>query len=101
MSSFRVGRLEVDFKRARATRDGKDVPLTARELRLLRYLLERRGRVVSRGELLRQVWEYDDDSETRTVDVHVARLRKKIESDPSEPRILRTARGSGYALEPD
>jgi two-component system alkaline phosphatase synthesis response regulator PhoP len=72
--------------------------MAARELQLLRYLLERRGQTISREELLKEVWGYDSSLLTRTVDVHVAWLRQKIEENPHSPRYLITLRGQGYRL---
>jgi len=94
----RIGELEVDFRRHEALRDGAPVELSAREFELLRYLDERRGRVVTREELLDAVWGYDAIPFTRTVDVHVAKLRKKVEAVPSEPRALVTVHRLGYKL---
>ena len=94
----RIGELEVDFRRHEALRDGRPVELSAREFELLRYLDERRGRVVTREELLDAVWGYDAIPFTRTVDVHVAKLRKKVEAVPSEPRALVTVHRLGYKL---
>ncbi|HEX6200614.1 MAG TPA: response regulator transcription factor [Thermoanaerobaculia bacterium] len=97
-SRCRIGELEVDFRRHEALRDGRPVELSAREYELLRYLDERRGRVVTREELLDAVWGYDAIPFTRTVDVHVAKLRKKLEAVPSEPRCLVTVHRVGYKL---
>jgi DNA-binding response OmpR family regulator len=96
---IRVGRLMIDFGRQRATCGEAPVRLTHRELELLRYLAERRDRVVHRDELLREVWGYLDGSlTTRAVDQTIARLRKKIEPDPHRPEFLRTAHRDGYSL---
>jgi len=72
--------------------------LTPREFDLLRYFMQRPGRVVGRETLLRQVWGYDYNDDSRTVDVHVQRLRGKLELDPANPLLLRTVRGFGYCL---
>jgi two-component system alkaline phosphatase synthesis response regulator PhoP len=93
---FRFGRVEVDFERAEVLRDGKPVSLAAKEMQLLRYLIDRRERVVSREEILKNVWEYQPDVSTRTVDVHIAWLRQKLEENPQMPRHILTVRGSGY-----
>ena len=92
---FRFGDVHVDFYRGRATKAGRAVELTTKELVLLRYLIARRGLVVSRQELLNEVWGYQSTN-TRTVDVHVATLRQKLEDHPHEPRHVLTARGEGY-----
>ncbi len=93
-----LGTLRVDLEAAQATRGGEPVEFTAREFQLLRYLLERRGQTVSREELLDRVWGYRADTTTRTVDVHVAWLRQKIEPTPEHPQFLITVRGQGYKL---
>jgi two-component system alkaline phosphatase synthesis response regulator PhoP len=72
------------------------VNLSAREFQLLRYLLEHRGATLSREELLKQVWGYSADMYTRTVDVHVASLRQKLEEDPKQPKFILTVQGLGY-----
>ena len=94
-----VGRLMIDFRKQRATCGAAHVRLTHREFELLRYLAERRDRVVHRDELLREVWGYLDGTVmTRAVDQMIARLRKKIEPDPHHPEFLRTAHRDGYCL---
>jgi len=93
---YRFGDVLVHFGRAEARKGDRDLALTARELRLLRYFLENRGRVVSREQILDRVWDYDAAPFTRTVDMHVAKLRKKIEDDPARPRFLLTVHGLGY-----
>ncbi|HEX9800300.1 MAG TPA: response regulator transcription factor [Thermoanaerobaculia bacterium] len=92
----RFGDIELDIRRHRATRGGDELELTAREFRLLAYFLRHRGEVVSREQLLDAVWEYRHAPLTRTVDMHVAKLRKKIEPDPHAPRFLLTVHGIGY-----
>jgi two-component system alkaline phosphatase synthesis response regulator PhoP len=94
--SHRFGSLYVDFRRTEVTRDGKPVTLSAKEFLLLRYLIDHRGETVSRDELLREVWGYGATPSTRTVDVHVAWLRQKIEEDPKQPRFILTVVGLGY-----
>lgn len=85
---------------ARRLRQGsRDIPLTMKEYELLAFLLEHRGRVLSRDFLLAQVWGYDFAGNTRTVDVHVRWLREKIERDPGDPRHIVTVRGVGYRFE--
>ena len=91
----RFGDVFVDFYRGRATRAGRPVELTTKELVLLRYLIARRGLVVSREELLVEVWGYQSTN-TRTVDVHVATLRHKLEAHPHQPEYVLTVRGEGY-----
>jgi len=93
---FEFGDVSVDFRKAEVRVDGKPVELSARELQLLRYFLEHKGATLSRQELLDAVWGWNVTSSTRTVDVHVAGLRKKLERDPREPRYILTLHGIGY-----
>lgn len=92
------GDVHVDLRSHEVTRGGKSVSLSPVEFRLLEYLIARRGVVVSREELLENVWGIHGDTLSRTVDVHVAGLRKKIESDQRYPRYLLTVKGAGYKL---
>jgi DNA-binding response OmpR family regulator len=102
VTQLRIGDTVIDLARGDATLRGGPLPLTERELEILRYLAVRIGRVVYRSELLRALWGYPDDSvNTRAVDQAIARLRKKIEPDPDHPRYIRTVRGDGYRLTPD
>jgi DNA-binding response OmpR family regulator len=100
-SHVRLGDVEVDFERFTATRRGVRLPLTPSEFDLLGFLVARAGEVVSREALVQEVLGYDSGSTTRTVDTHVANLRKKIEDDPAEPRFLQTVYGHGYRLVTD
>jgi two-component system alkaline phosphatase synthesis response regulator PhoP len=90
------GSIHVNLVGTEATRDGKPVNLSAREFQLLRYFIEHRGATLSRDELLRQVWGYSANMYTRTVDVHVASLRQKLEDDPKQPQFILTVQGLGY-----
>jgi two-component system alkaline phosphatase synthesis response regulator PhoP len=90
------GDIEVDLPGAEVRRGGVRVDLTAREFLLLRHLIENRGVVQSRDALLKAVWNYDSGLTTRTLDVHIAWLRSKLEEDPSRPRLIITVRGLGY-----
>jgi two-component system, OmpR family, alkaline phosphatase synthesis response regulator PhoP len=93
------GTLSIDLRRMEVKRKGKLVRLTAREFQLLRYLIERPGIAIDRKELLRSVWAYDADSFTRTVDVHIAGLRRKLEDDPDSPQWIVTIPGMGYRFD--
>ncbi|MBV6433423.1 MAG: Alkaline phosphatase synthesis transcriptional regulatory protein PhoP [Bryobacteraceae bacterium] len=93
---FEFGAIEVDFERSQVRKGRTPLSLAGKELQLLRYLIDRRGKVVSRDELLRNVWEYQSGISTRTVDVHVAWLRQKLEENPQNPRHILTVRGAGY-----
>jgi DNA-binding response OmpR family regulator len=86
----------VDFRRHLARRDGRDLELSPREFRLLQFFAAHRGEVVSREQLLDAVWDYNSVPFTRTVDMHIAKLRKKVELDPHEPRFLVTVHRIGY-----
>ena len=94
--AFRFGSIQVNLRQAEVIRDGKLLPLSAREFKLLRYFIEHRGATLSREELLHRVWEYDTLSCTRTVDIHVAWLRQKLEENPKVPQWIQTVRGLGY-----
>jgi two-component system, OmpR family, alkaline phosphatase synthesis response regulator PhoP len=94
--SFHFGDVEVDFERAEVRKRGEPRTLAAKELQLLHYLVDRRGQVVPREELLRRVWEYSAEASSRTVDVHIAWLRQKLEDNPQRPRHIQTLRGKGY-----
>ena len=96
IQEFRFGDVAVDFRSAEVTRGGVAVDLSAREYRLLQYLIEHRGATVSREELLKEVWGYDSMPLTRTVDVHVAWLRQKLEPNARRPTFIQTVHGLGY-----
>ncbi len=96
---FRIGAVLVDPERYELEKEGKRLPLTAKELGLLMLLCRRRGKNVSRGEILEEVWGLRPDTRTRVVDTFVHRLRKLIEPDPSGPRYLVSVRSLGYRLE--
>ena len=96
-----LGDVAVDFARMAVTHGHDELHLTHREFELLRYLVERQGRVVRRHELLREIWGYPDAPATRSVDNAIARLRKKIEPDPGRPRYLHTVHGDGYMITPE
>ncbi|MHB8792329.1 MAG: response regulator [Thermoleophilia bacterium] len=95
----RAGPVEIDTSRHVATISGRVLDLTAREFEILSQLASRPGMVFTRDKLLEHVWGIDFYGDSRVVDVHVAKLRKKLEEDPAHPRILITVRGVGYKLE--
>ncbi|HUQ93330.1 MAG TPA: response regulator transcription factor [Bryobacteraceae bacterium] len=97
---YQFANIQVDFEKGDVTKDGIAVSLAGKELQLLRYLVDHRGKVVSREELLQYVWEYQPDISSRTVDVHIAWLRQKLENSPQFPRHILTVRGSGYRFSP-
>jgi two-component system alkaline phosphatase synthesis response regulator PhoP len=98
---YRFGDNEVDFSSLSCVARGKTVRLTPLEAGLLRYLVQHRGKVVSREELLENVWQTTGDIETRTVDNFIVRLRRYFEPDPSQPRYFKNVRGAGYEFRPD
>jgi len=96
IQSFQFADIEVDFERAELLKRGQPVSMAGKELQLLRYLIDNRGRVVPREEILQNVWEYNSDVTSRTIDVHVAWLRQKLEDNPQNPKHIHTIRGKGY-----
>jgi two-component system alkaline phosphatase synthesis response regulator PhoP len=88
--------ISVDFTKARMVKKGEEIILSERECRLLQHLIESRGEVVTRDELLEEVWGYEEAPMTRTVDVHISWLRQKLEDDPANPRFIVTVHGQGY-----
>ena len=94
----RIGLLDVDFGLREASKAGEAVPLTQLEVKLLHYLVQKVGQVVSRQDLLNDVWGVDPSTRTRTIDVFIGRLRRIIEPEPATPRHLLNVRGVGYRL---
>ena len=95
----RLGGAELDLAARRVRRGGREEDLTPVENDLLRYLLARRGQAVERDQILRDLWGVASRHETRTLDNHVARLRRKLEADPARPEVLVTVHGTGYRIE--
>jgi len=93
---FQFDGVRIDFRRAEVTREGAPIELSAREFQLLKYFVEHRGATLTREELLNEVWGYHSMPSTRTVDVHVAWLRQKIEPNPRHPQYILTVHGMGY-----
>ncbi|NLB38416.1 MAG: winged helix-turn-helix transcriptional regulator, partial [Clostridiales bacterium] len=93
---FRVRNLEINSVNRSVTLNGEDVRLTAKEFDLLLLFILHRGRVFSREEMLEQVWKNDYSGDARTVDVHIRRLREKIEKNPTQPEFIFTKWGVGY-----
>jgi len=93
---YQLGPVRVDFRKAEVTRDGKPIELSAREFGLLRYFIEHRESAITRDALLNEVWGYNAMPSTRTVDVHVAWLRQKLEPNPRHPQYILTVHGLGY-----
>jgi DNA-binding response OmpR family regulator len=95
-SLLRVGNVTLDPQKYEVTVGGRRIDLAPKEFDLLRMLMANKGVVLTRDVLLQKVWGYDFAGDTRTIDVHIVRLRQKIEEDPSEPRLIETVRGVGY-----
>ena len=93
---YQFGEVRIDFRRAEVTKSGAPLDLSAREFQLLRYFIEHRGATLTREELLNEVWGYNSMPSTRTVDVHVAWLRQKIEPNSRHPQYILTVHGMGY-----
>jgi two-component system alkaline phosphatase synthesis response regulator PhoP len=94
--TYQFGDIHVDFRKAEVARGGALVEVSAREFKLLCYFIEHRGATLSRDELLNEVWGYNAMPSTRTVDVHIAWLRQKLEEHPRRPRYIHTIHGLGY-----
>jgi two-component system alkaline phosphatase synthesis response regulator PhoP len=95
-TQYRFGEVTVDFRKAEVLRGGKPIDLSAREFLLLKYFIEHREATLTRDELLNEVWGYHSMPSTRTVDVHVAWLRQKVEPNPRHPQYILTLHGLGY-----
>jgi two-component system alkaline phosphatase synthesis response regulator PhoP len=93
---YRFGSVSVDTRRTVVTRDDETIEMSAREFKLLRYLIEHSGATLSRDQLLNEVWGYNTLTTTRTVDVHISSLRQKVEQDPRHPKSIVTVHGFGY-----
>ncbi len=99
--TLRFGNVEIDFRTCQARKNGYPLSMTSKECRLLQYLVDHRERVVSRQEILKNVWEYDAAVSSRTVDVHIGWLRQKLEDNPQQPKYIKTIRGRGYRFDLD
>jgi two-component system alkaline phosphatase synthesis response regulator PhoP len=97
---YQFGDVKVDFERREVSRGGAPVNVAAKELQLLRQLIDHRGQILSRERLLSRVWHDQSFIGPRTVDVHIAWLRQKLEANPQQPRHIVTVRGEGYCFEP-
>lgn len=93
---YEFGDIKIDFGRAQAFKGGKHLALSPREFKLLRFMIDHRGEVLARERLLDAVWGYDNVPFTRTVDMHIAKLRKKIEDEPQSPTFIVTVHRVGY-----
>jgi DNA-binding response OmpR family regulator len=97
---YAFGNISVNFTKMELTRDGALVALTPQEFKILKYFVRNIERVISRDELLNQVWGFNCYPSTRTVDNHLVKLRQKLESDPANPRHFKTVHGAGYKFVP-
>jgi DNA-binding response OmpR family regulator len=97
---FEEGNLKIDFEGMRLEVDGRPVESTTREFELLRHLIRNRGRVLTRDQILDQVWGFDYEGTPRTIDNFITKLRQKIEADPEAPTWIQTVRGTGYRFRP-
>jgi DNA-binding response OmpR family regulator len=98
--TFAFGNVKVDFAKMELWRDGIPVQMTSQEFKVLKFMIQNAERVLSREELLNQVWGYQNYPSTRTVDNHILRLRQKVEKDPANPLHFRTVHSSGYKFVP-
>ena len=96
-TKLKAGDLEIDLLTRAVTRGGQNIPLQPREFKLLEYLMRNAGHIVTRTMLLENVWDYHFDPQTNVIDVHVSRLRSKIDKGFDEP-LLQTVRGAGYMI---
>ncbi|HJU42382.1 MAG TPA: response regulator transcription factor [Vicinamibacterales bacterium] len=96
LERYRFGDISVDVRKAEVSHKGEPLDLSAKEFHLLKYFIEHRGATISREELLHEVWGYNSTPSTRTVDVHVAWLRQKLEPNPRVPQYILTVHGLGY-----
>ena len=92
--------MEIDFETYTAVKKGKAVAMTSKDFEILRYLWQHQQQVITRDDLLKHVWGYDESISSRTVDNFIVKLRKNIEKDPSRPMHIITMHGTGYKLIP-
>ncbi len=100
VESFKEGTLEIDFQGQRLVVDGAEQECTTREFKLLEYLIKHRGRVMSRDQILSEVWGFDYEGTPRTIDNFINKLRLKLEKDATNPVWIQTVRGTGYKFRP-
>ena len=98
--TYRFNNVSVDFVRMQVARGGQAVALTVQEFKILKFMVQNPERVISREELLSEVWGYQNYPTTRTVDNHILKLRQKLENDPANPAHFRTVHGAGYKFVP-
>ncbi|WP_040929510.1 response regulator transcription factor [Nosocomiicoccus massiliensis] len=98
-NTVKIGELTIDYDNYSIYKNDKKIDLTKKEYELLVYLSKNNGRVLSRDQLLNGIWQFDFDGDTRIVDVHIGKLREKIEDNPKSPKYIHTVRGFGYKME--
>ncbi len=96
VETYRFGDISINFTSFEATRNGQSLDLSPREFDILRYMIEHRGQVITRAEMLDRIWGYHGQALTRTVDSHIANLRQKIEDQPADPVYIQTVHRIGY-----
>jgi len=96
LAKYNFGDVKINFSSAEILKSGKKIDLSAQEFRLLKFMIMHRGEIVSRDDLLKDVWQYNETPTTRTVDVHISWLRQKLEPNPKNPRYFITVHGLGY-----
>jgi len=99
LERFSFGDMEFDFKKYEAKKAGVELDISAREFHILKVLITHAGEVISRDQLIGEIWGYDDFPTERTIDTHIARLRQKLEADPSQPEHILTVYGAGYKFQ--
>ena len=99
LPSYQIGETLINFENLSCTRGSETIQLTVREAMVLKYLIEHKAHIVSRKDLLENVWSISTEIETRTVDNFIARLRKYLETDPTRPEFIKSIRGRGYIFE--
>ena len=99
LERFSFGDMEFDFKKYEARKGGVELDISSREFQILKILITHEGEVMSRDQILDEIWGYDDFPTERAIDTHIARLRQKLEDDPSQPKHILTVYGAGYKFQ--
>lgn len=96
MENMTIGNLDIDFQGVEVKKNGEIVELSLKEFQLMKFMIANRGRLISRDELLKEVWGYEENPTTRTIDTHIGWLRQKLEDNPKTPKLIVTVHGYGY-----
>ena len=99
LERFSFGDMEFDFRKYEARKGGVELDISSREFQILKILITHEGEVMSRDQILDEIWGYDDFPTERAIDTHIARLRQKLEDDPSQPKHILTVYGAGYKFQ--